>query len=125
LGKCHFIMEIKLLSLYAMAAFYVGAGLLHFIIPRFFMRIMPPYIPWHRAVVIMSGLAEIGLGVLLVVPRYSSWAAWGVIVLLVAVFPANLYHFTSGGAGMRIPQWALAVRLPLQLVLIAWAWWYT
>ncbi|MBS0618906.1 MAG: DoxX-like family protein [Spirochaetes bacterium] len=119
------MMEIKVISLYAMAAFYAGAGLMHFIIPRFFMRIMPPYIPWHRAVVIMSGLAEIGLAVLLVVPRYSSWSAWGIIILLIAVFPANLYHFTSGGAGMRIPQWALAVRLPLQLVLVAWAWWHT
>lgn len=118
-------MEIKTVSLYVMAAFFAGAGLAHFFITKFFMRIMPPYIPWHKPIVYLSGIAEIGLAALLLMPQYRSWAAWGIIALLVAVFPANLYHFTSGGAGMRIPQWALFMRLPLQAVLIVWAWWYT
>lgn len=108
-----------------MAGFYTLAGIGHFVATKFFMRIMPPYIPWHKPIVYLSGVAEIGLGILLVMPAYSSWAAWGVIALLVAVFPANLYHFSSGGAGMRIPQWALALRLPLQGVLMVWAWWHT
>lgn len=118
-------MNLKLVSLYVMAGFYAMAGTAHFIVPKFFLRIMPPYIPWHKPIVYLSGLAEIGLAMLLLVPEYSSWAAWGIIALLVAVFPANLYHFTSGGAGMRIPRWALALRLPLQGVLVAWAWWHT
>ncbi|MBL8034800.1 MAG: DoxX-like family protein [Leptospiraceae bacterium] len=118
-------MEIKVISLYAMAVFFAGAGIAHFIITKFFLRIMPPYIPWHKPIVYLSGLAEIGLAVLLLIPAYSVWAAWGIIALLVAVFPANLYHFTSGGAGMRIPKWALFMRLPLQILLIAWAWWHT
>ncbi len=118
-------MDFKLVSLYVMATFYTLAGIAHFVMPKFFLRIMPPYIPWHKPIVYLSGLAEIGLGILLLLPEYSSWAAWGIIALLVAVFPANLYHFTSGGAGMRIPQWLLALRLPLQGVLIAWAWWHT
>lgn len=118
-------MEIKIISLYTLAAFLAGAGIMHFVATKFFLRIMPPYIPWHKPIVYLSGLAEIGLAILLVIADYSSWAAWGVIALLVAVFPANIYHFTSGGAGMRIPRWALAVRLPLQVVLIGWAWWHT
>ncbi len=108
-----------------MAGFYTFAGIGHFVATKFFMRIMPPYIPWHKPIVYLSGVAEIGLGILLIMPAYSSWAAWGVIALLVAVFPANLYHFSSGGAGMRIPQWALALRLPLQGLLMLWAWWHT
>lgn len=118
-------MEIKTVSLYVMAAFFALAGIGHFVITKFFLRIMPPYIPWHKPIVYLSGLAEIGLAVLLLIPQYRAWAAWGIVALLVAVFPANLYHFTSGGAGMRIPKWALAMRLPLQVVLIAWAWWHT
>ena len=118
-------IEIKTVSLYVMAGFYTLAGIAHFANPKFFLRIMPPYIPWHKPIVYLSGVAEIGLGILLLLPEYSSWAAWGIIALLIAVFPANLYHYTSGGAGMRIPKWALALRLPLQAVLIAWAWWHT
>ena len=57
-------------------------------------------------------------------PVLSGWAAWGVIGLLLAVFPANLYQFTSGGAGMKIPTHLLLLRLPIQGVLIAWAYWY-
>lgn len=118
-------MELKTISLYAMAGFYALAGIGHFTMTKFFLRIMPPYVPWHRPIVYLTGLAEIGLGILLLLPAYSAWAAWGVIALLVAVFPANLYHFNSGGAGMRIPQWALALRLPLQAVLMVWAYWHT
>lgn len=118
-------MELKTISLYAMGAFFIAAGIGHFIFTKFFLRIMPPYIPWHKAVVYLSGLVEIGLGALLFIPEFRSWAAWGVIALLVAVFPANLYHYTSGGAGMRIPGWALLLRLPLQAVLIGWAYWHT
>lgn len=118
-------MELKTVSLYAMAAFFIGSGIFHFLFTKFFVRIMPPYIPWHKPLVYLTGLAEIGLALLLIQPQYTSWAAWGIILFLVAVFPANLYHFTSGGAGMRIPQWALVARLPLQLILIAWAFLYT
>lgn len=118
-------MELKVLSLYAFAAFFAAAGLLHFIKPKFFLRIMPPYIPWHKPIVYLTGIAEIGLAVLLLIPPYRVWAAWGIIAHLIAVFPANIYHLTSGGAGMRIPQWLLVLRLPLQFFLIGWAFWHT
>lgn len=118
-------MELKTISLYTMGAFFITAGIGHFVATKFFLRIMPPYIPWHKPVVYLSGLVEIGLGVLLFIPEFTGWAAWGIIALLIAVFPANLYHYTSGGAGMRIPGWALMLRLPLQVVLIGWAYWHT
>jgi hypothetical protein len=70
-------MELKTLSLYAMAGFYTLAGIGHFVMTKFFMRIMPPYIPWHKPIVYLSGVAEIGLGILLIMPAYSAWAAWG------------------------------------------------
>ncbi|MBV6493775.1 MAG: hypothetical protein LDLANPLL_01798 [Turneriella sp.] len=118
-------MEIKTISLYALATFFAGAGLLHFLKPKFFLRIMPPYIPWHRPIVYLTGLAEIGLAALLLVHNYTVWAAWGIIAHLIAVFPANVYHLSSGGAGMRIPQWLLVLRLPFQFILIGWAFWHT
>ncbi|MBI3395395.1 MAG: DoxX family protein [Spirochaetia bacterium] len=119
-------MELtKLVLLYVMAGLYVLAGIMHFLKPKFYLRIMPPFIPFHKAIVFVSGVVEVVLGAALFLPEYRSLAAWGVVALLIAVFPANIYHFTSGGRGMKIPKWALAVRLPLQFVLIAWAWWYT
>ena len=118
-------MDFKLNLSYIMAAFYMAAGLMHFLNPRFYLRIMPPYIPFHKTMVVFSGLAEIGLGLLLLFDEYRSWAAWGVIALLVSVFPANIHHLTSNETGMQTPKWLLILRLPLQGVLIVWAFWYT
>ena len=108
-----------------MAALYMLAGINHFIMPKFYLRIMPPYIPWHKAMVYLSGAAEIFLGLLLLYSPYSPLGAWGIIVLLVAVFPANVYHLTSTKPGKGIPVWVLYLRLPFQGVLIFWAWWHT
>ena len=116
---------LKRVGLYVMAALYALAGVMHFVDTEFFMRIMPPYLPWHLFFVYLSGVIEILLAIGLLIPRTRRLAAWGVIALLIAVFPANIYHFTSGGAGMDVPQWTLGVRLVLQFVLIAWAWVYT
>lgn len=115
----------KTVSLYLMAAFYVLAGVAHFRSPGWYLKIMPPGLPYPLELVYLSGAIEIGLGLALLVPATRIPAAWGVIALLVAVFPANLYHWQSGGAGMQIPAWVLAARLPFQGVLIAWAWVHT
>jgi len=114
-----------MIDLYIMAAIYVFAGLMHFITHKVFMRIMPPYIPWHRAMVIISGIAEIVLGIGLIFEQTRSWAAWGIIALLIAVFPANFEQVRSKRARMGLPKWAVWLRLPIQLVLIYWAWLYT
>lgn len=86
---------------------------------------MPPYLPAHLALVYLSGAAEVVLGLLLWSPALRPWAAWGLIALLVAVFPANVYMYQQGGAAFGLPAWAPAARLPLQALLIAWAYAHT
>ncbi len=118
----------KRVLLYGMGLFYIVAGVNHFLNPDFYVAIMPPYLPAHLELVYLSGVAEIALGVAVLIPRYRVLAAWGLIALLIAIFPANLHvalhNIPVGGSteGLGIWNW---VRLPLQLVLIAWAWWYT
>ena len=112
------------IALYIMAAFFVYAGVSHFTQKYFFMKTMPPYIPYHEAMVILSGIAEIIFGLGLLFEQSRNYAAWGIILLLIAVFPANVYMATSGKF-KKIPQWILWVRLPIQIILIAWAYFYT
>jgi uncharacterized membrane protein len=109
------------------AIFYVVAGALHFIKPEPYLRIMPPYIPWHIAMVRVSGVFEILGGLGLLVPETRRAAAWGLIALLIAVFPANIYmatHPIESGVVSIAPvlRW---VRLPLQLLLVWWLLWCT
>ena len=108
-----------------LALFFVGAGVNHFVATGFYLRMMPPYVPFHLAMVQVSGVAEIGLGVLLLVPRWSAAAAWGLIALLVAVFPANIQMALHPQTFPEFSSRALWLRLPLQVVLIAWVFWYT
>lgn len=114
--------------LWLMGAFYVVAGLGHFVRPGYYLPMMPPWLPAHPALVFLSGVAEVALGVAVLVPSLRRLAAWGIILLLIAIFPANvhiaLHDVPIGGAseGLGIWNW---VRLPFQAVLIAWAWWYT
>jgi len=104
---------------------FVLAGVNHFANPDFYVRIMPPYLPWPLALVYVSGIAEAALGALLLVPRWSRVAAWGLVALLVAIFPANLHMAMNPQAFPDMPPLLLYLRLPLQAVLILWAWWYT
>lgn len=106
-----------------MAVLYTAAGINHFINPRLYVKIIPPYLPAPVMLNYAAGAAEVILGIALFFPALRPWAAWGIIALLIAVFPANLYMYQQGLGS--IPSWALLLRLPLQLVLIAWAWWYT
>jgi uncharacterized membrane protein len=107
------------------AIFFVGAGANHFLRTVFYLRMMPPYVPFHLAMVQISGVAEIALGLLLLFPRSSAAAAWGLIALLVAVFPANVQMARHPETFPELSPGALWLRMPLQAVLIAWAWWYT
>jgi uncharacterized membrane protein len=112
------------LSRYVLALFLVGAGTLHFISPDFYLKIMPPYLPWHPGLVYLSGLIEIALGLFVLVPRLSRVAAWGIIALLIAVFPANI-HLYQHQEIMPGPPLLHLLRLPLQAVFILWAFWHT
>jgi uncharacterized membrane protein len=86
---------------------------------------MPPYLPWHGPLVFLSGVAEVVLGGLMLVPRWSVLAAWGIIALLIAVFPANIQMALHTDLYPTISPIALWLRLPLQGVLVLWAWWHT
>lgn len=106
----------------------IGVGVLHFANPAPFVRIVPDWLPAPEALVYVSGFFEVlgGVGVLL--PATRRWAAWGLVALYVAVFPANIHmaiHEIQLEPGGDMPVWAMWARLPLQVVLIAWAWWFT
>ncbi|HVU86402.1 MAG TPA: MauE/DoxX family redox-associated membrane protein [Pirellulales bacterium] len=110
---------------YVQGALYIVAGMNHFINPAFYLKIMPPYLPWHALAVFVSGLAEVFLGVLLMIPRTTKPAAWGLIALLLAVFPANIYVYQHQEIFPDVPPSFHLARLPIQGLLILWAWWYT
>ncbi|MCC6873236.1 MAG: DoxX family membrane protein [Sandaracinaceae bacterium] len=110
-------------SVVVMGLLYVAAGLNHFRDAQFYMRIMPPWIPWHAPLVWLSGAIELVLGIGVLVPATRRWACWGLVALLMAVFPANV-HAALHPETMGIPAWAAWARLPLQLPLIAWAAWH-
>ena len=101
------------------------AGANHFVHTEFYVRIMPPYLPWHTALVYVSGAAEITLGVMLFFRRVERLAAWGMIALIIAVTPANVQMALHPELYPGYSPLALWVRLPLQGVLIAWAFWFT
>ncbi len=105
------------------AAFIVG-GIGHFVATDVYLKIMPPYLPYHRALVLLSGVFEVALGLMQLAPATSRLAAWGLIALLVAVFPANVYMFQSSEQ-FGVSRNFLLLRLPLQGLLILWAFAYT
>ncbi len=109
----------------ALVLVFIGAGATHLLLPGPFLAIVPDYLPAHRALVRFSGIAELagGFGVLL--PATRRPAAWGLVALLVAVFPANLWMARHAARFPSLPAWSLWMRLPLQIPLIAWAWLYT
>ena len=120
------IATLYYIALFIYAAFYLYAGYSHFKNPKFFYKITPPLIKkWAKPINVIVGVAEILGGIGLLIPQTQSAAAWGIIALLIAVFPANIYMLTSKGAGMKIAMWFLWLRIPLQFLLIWWAWQYT
>jgi uncharacterized membrane protein len=111
----------------ALAIFFVFAGTMHFVIPRRYEAIMPPWIPRHREAVIVSGIAEIAGGAAVVPAPTRRLARWWLIGVLAAVFPANVHMAVNPEqvAGLnldRIPRWALWARLPLQPLMMLWVW---
>ena len=101
---------------------FIVTGLLHFVIPKTYEAIIPDYLPAERELVYASGVAEMAGGAALLHPRTRRWGMWFSIATLVAVFPANLHMALNAGRYEDIPAAALWARLPLQALLIAWAW---
>lgn len=111
------------------AGLFIASGVLHFTKSDFYLRLMPPFIPMHSELVAISGVIEGALGVMLLVPRTQRIAAWGLMATLVAIFPANIYGaVTAGTPNPAMPGVSVEIawlRLPVQPLLIAWAYWYT
>jgi uncharacterized membrane protein len=126
------LLRVKRPLVYVMGALYVVAGITHFVVPDAFAQIVPPVLPYPLALVYLSGVAEIILGAGVLYSPTRRFAAWGLVALLLAIFPANVYMATSdivvtGVFGSTADPSATVRwgRLPLQAVLIALAWWYT
>jgi uncharacterized membrane protein len=109
------------------AVFYTAAGVLHFLRPAMYMKIMPPYVPWPLVMVYLSGAAEVAGGIGLLIPALRRSAALGLVALLIAVFPANVYMATNpaDAGAAAFSQAALWGRLLLQPIFIWWVLWCT
>ena len=117
--------NIKRFSIIIMSIFYVSIGVNHFTIPEWFLQIVPPYLPYKLELVYISGFLEIIFGVMLLIPATRFYAAWGLILLLIAVYPANIYLAQTNGAAMNTTPLVAWGRLPFQFVFIALAYWHT
>ncbi len=119
------VIVAKYILIIISSVFYVIVGIKHFIDPNYFLAIVPPYLPYHLELVYISGVFEIVFGLMILIPKYRYWGSIGLILLLVAVFPANIYLAQSTqaqeaiGATQDIATW----RLPVQGIFIWIAYW--
>lgn len=113
-------MNTRRISRFVLALFFVIAGLNHFRSPETYLAMMPPWLPAPYSLNLLSGMAEIAGGLGIIIPRTRRAAGFGLILLLIAVFPANLHVAIHGWPGTDIPRWILIARLPFQLLFIAW-----
>jgi uncharacterized membrane protein len=107
-----------------MAALYIFAGLMHFIKPKVYLRIMPRYLPNHRALVLWSGIAEVFLGAVLLFRPTKNFAIYGIIAMLLIFLLVHVYMLTGEKQAAGIPRWILVLRIPLQFALMFWAFSY-
>ena len=116
---------IKPFSIIVMSWFYISAGLLHFTNTNWFLQIVPPYLPLKLELVYLSGFFEVIFGIMLIVPFLRYYAGWGLILLLIAVYPANIYLVQTNGAAMNTSAILAWGRLPFQFIFIGIAYWHT
>lgn len=123
------LSKLKKPSLYLMAFLYLLAGINHFISPESYLPIIPEYLPNPDLINLFAGIAEIILGIGLLIPKTRNIAAWGVVLMLIAFIPSHVYFIQIGSCvdgGICTPEWIGWVRLIIiQPLLIAWAWIYT
>tara|TARA_Y100000814_G_C12245425_1_gene373109 strand:- start:12 stop:401 length:390 start_codon:yes stop_codon:yes gene_type:complete len=126
--KIKLMKIIKLTTIYLMAYFYIKIGLDHFVSPGYYMNIMPPYLPFHIELVYISGAFEVILGSMLLFRSTRFYAGWGLILLLIAVYPANIYlaFNEKPQKSIEISHFLASwIRLPLQFLFIALAYWHS
>ena len=109
---------------YLLGILFIIAGMFHFRKPKVYERIIPPYIPAKASVVIISGIAEMILGFMLMNKNSETTAAWGIIVLLLIFLPVHIYMLQDKKASLKLPNWILWLRLPLQFAMMIWAYQY-
>ena len=111
----------KKLVLFGLSAFFIFFGVDHFINPDFYLSIMPPAFPLHAEAVYISGFFEILGGICVLIPSLRQLAGWGLVALLISVYPANIYMAINPEAFPEISIGLLYFRLPLQFLIIYWA----
>ena len=119
--------HIKNISIYIMSLLYILVGVKHFSDPNFFLKIMPEYLNYHLELVYISGFFEILFGILLIFKKTRFFGAWGVFILLICVFPANIYLYNSEAAqiALDISKSQALMRLPFQIPLLILAYWHS
>ena len=119
--------HIKNISIYIMSLLYILVGIKHFLDPNFFLKIMPKYLNYHLELVYISGFFEILFGILLIFKKTRFFGAWGVFILLICVFPANIYLYNSEAAqiALNISKSQALIRLPFQIPLLILAYWHS
>ena len=118
------LILVKLISVYVMGIFYIIVGIKHFQDPSWFVQIVPPILPYKYELVYISGFFEVLLGILLMIPKFQSIAAKGLMALLICVYPANIYLAQTNGVAMGISPLIAWGRLPFQFVFIGLAYWH-
>ena len=119
------INRIKIITMYIMSIFYISVGINHFVDPDWFTQIVPPYLSrYDLELVYISGVCEVMFGVLILFKKTRYYAAWGLILTLAAVFPANIYLAQSDGVAMGTSAAIAWYRLPFQSLFIVLAYWH-
>ena len=118
------LIMVKVISVYVMVIFYIIVGIKHFQDPSWFVQIVPPILPYKYELVYISGFFEVLLGILLMIPKFQSIAAKGLMALLICVYPANIYLAQTNGVAMGISPLIAWGRLPFQFVFIGLAYWH-
>ena len=121
----HMYSKIKPFSIIIMSLFYIIAGINHFINPVWYVRIVPPILPFKIVIVYITGILEIVLGALLFFPNTRFIAGWGLVIFLFAIYPANIYVALTNGKAMDTTPIIAWGRLPFQFALIAIAYWHS
>jgi len=119
------MQTLRTLSAWLMGLAYIATGINHFWHPKFYLNIMPPYLPSHDLLVQLSGVAEIVLGLMMFIPRYRKLAAWGIMAMLIVFMTVHIHMVMNPHLFKDVPEYILWLRIPLQFVLILWAYWHT
>ncbi len=119
--------KIKTLTIYILGIFYLNVGITHFTNPDFFLVIMPPYLHYQEFFVYLSGLFEILFGLMIIFKKTRFYGAWGIFFLLIAVFPANIYLYSSYEAQeiLSITKEGSFIRLFYQIPLLILSYWHS